>query len=232
MRTFMSFALLLCGGCLLYRIWKKFKREASTRTTIQTDVVLPAVSDDNKKGKEELRHSLDMVNSWIGNCDQKASIVLSIVGVALTILMASDFVVQLRRVIFKPFFDYWGGNTDLGFDFSRFTMFLFFVVTIALLGKSSHMMVKAITPNINYAKMYADNPKLVPKSYIFYGTIAAMNYDSFVQENVKYEDDLKSQIYVNSKIALAKFENFREGLYWFKITFLFSILLFLSIMFL
>ena len=50
------------------------------------------VSDDNNIDKEDLKFTLEEVNSWINNCDQKASILLSVMGVAITLLLTSDFI--------------------------------------------------------------------------------------------------------------------------------------------
>lgn len=232
MRIVAYLLLLTCGCYVLHRLWKKLKRENSQNMITPKDDGSPKIPEANKKQKEDLAHCLDMVNSWIGNCDQKAGIVLSAIGVALTILMTSDFVVQLRKVIFKPFFDYWEGLPNLGFNCTRFMVFIFLLLTLCLLTKATYMMVKTITPNIDYDKMYKENTSLVPHSYIYFKSISSMSYDAFNAGNVNYLDDLKSQIYVNSKIASAKFENFIEGLYWLKMTLFFAMLLFLSIMFL
>lgn len=232
MRTFIDLLLLFWGIYCLYIVWRKVKHIKTQSTTRSQENHITEILDTDKKGKEDLVHCLDMVNSWIENSDQKASIILSIVGVAMTILMTSDFIVKLHRTIFVLFFGYWEGHSDIEFDFARLVMFLLLIITIAFLAKSSYMIFQVISPNIDYKKMYELNPTLVPQSYIFFGSISAMDYNTFKNDDSRYIDDLKSQIYINSKIALVKFNNFKEGLYWFKITFLFSSLFFLSIMFL
>lgn len=84
--------------------------------------------------------------------------------------------------------------------------------------------------NIDYQKMRGDNPELVNKSYIFFGDISKMSYEDFKMDKVNYLEDLKSQIYVNSKIASNKFLNYNKSLYWFKFLLCVSIMLFISIM--
>ena len=79
--------------------------------------------------------------------------------------------------------------------------------------------------------MFKENPDLVKTSYIFYGTISQMKYDDFKKEGVEFEEDLKSQIYVNSQTATTKFENYNEGLFWFKLLFLDAVMLFVAVMF-
>ena len=58
-----------------------------------------------------------------------------------------------------------------------------------------------------------------------------MKYEIFKEDNIKFVDDLKSQIYLNSKIATKKFQNYNKGLYWFKFLLVVSIMLFIAIMF-
>ena len=79
--------------------------------------------------------------------------------------------------------------------------------------------------------MYDERTGLVKNSYIFYGTISEMSFDSFAKEDVDYEEDLKSQIYVNSKIAISKFHNYNEGLFWFKLLLLVAAMLFVAVLF-
>ena len=96
---------------------------------------------------------------------------------------------------------------------------------------SCHYLFQAIRANIDYDKVYKDNPNLVKTSYIFYGTISRMKYENFEKGGTKYEDDLKSQIFVNSKIAMSKFKNYNEGLWWFRLLLVVSVMLFVAIMF-
>ena len=58
-----------------------------------------------------------------------------------------------------------------------------------------------------------------------------MKYDEFRKRGIKFEDDLKSQIYVNSRIATAKFLNYNEGMFWFKLMLLVAAMLFVAVMF-
>lgn len=183
------------------------------------------------KRKEDLQFTLESVNSWLNNCDQKAGILLTVVGVAITVIMTSDFMKYLRSYIFAPFMEFCSGNSDLAFSWSRFTVFVLLVIAMVILIICCIYLFRAISANIDYKKMFNENPGLVKKSYIFFGTISQMNYDDFKKGGGEFEEDLKSQIYVNSKIASAKFKNYNEGLFWFKLLLLVAVLLFLAIMF-
>ena len=153
------------------------------------------------------------------------------IGVAITILFTGDFVKFIREYIFTPFVEFCEGQGGHLFSWGRFTVFSLLVVAAVFLIVSCFYLFKAIGANINYTKMYEENPGLVKKSYIFFGTISGMKYEDFKKNKVDYDEDLKSQIYVNSKIATNKFKNYNEGLSWFKLLLLVVGMLFVAVMF-
>lgn len=232
METISIVYLLICIvviGFKLYRYVKGRKKVNNQETEPLQAAVGNAVFV--KKQKDDLQHTYDTVNSWVNNCDQKAGILLTVVGVAMTILATSDFLKYLRNYIFVPFVKYWSEETELTFSWSRFTVFVLLLIAAAMLIASCVYLFKAISADINYRKMRDENPGMVKKSYVFFGSINGMTFDDFKMEEVDYMDDLRSQIYVNSKIATAKFKNYSEGLYWFKFMLLVSAMLFVAIMF-
>ena len=99
-----------------------------------------------------------------------------------------------------------------------------------MLIMSCHYLFKTISANIDYQKMREDNPELVNKSYIFFRDISKMSYEDFKKDEVNYLEDLKSQIYVNSKNASNKFLNYNKSLYWFKFLLWVSTMLFIATM--
>ena len=190
-----------------------------------------APTETEDKETSELQFTLESVNSWLNNCDQKSSILLTVIGVAITVVLTSDFLKYLRCYIFAPFMQFCSGNSDLLFSWGRFTVFVFLIIAVALLVTSCIYLFRAVRANIEYEKMYRMNPGLVKTSYIFYGTISQMKYDDFKKGGVEFKEDLKSQIYVNSQIAITKFKNYNEGLFWFKLLLLDTVMLFVAVMF-
>lgn len=57
-----------------------------------------------------------------------------------------------------------------------------------------------------------------------------MSYKQFQDDYIDIKEDLKAQIYVNSKIATNKFENYKRGMFWFKVLLISTVMLFISIM--
>ena len=191
-----------------------------------------AIPNIVRKDKEDLKHSLDLVIRWIDNCDQKASILLAVIGVVLSILFTSDFFRVLRHYIFFPFVQ-WLDCTDgtIGVIWGRLVFFVFLLITFIFLGMSCCYLLKVLKPSLNYDLLRQSNPHLVARSFLYYMSIDNMTYDNYLLEDVDYLQDLKSQIYINSKIASEKFLNYSRGLFYFKITVLSSIVLFLSAMY-
>lgn len=221
--------LFLCGLVIAVFLWLHYKKKKITCK--QETIHAQTKRGDNNKTKEDLQHTFDTVNSWLNNCDQKAGILLAAIGVAVTIIMTGDFLKFLREYIFGPFVQYCGGQSDLTFSWGRFTVFCLLIIAVSILIVSCCYLFGAIRANIDYDKMYKDNPGLVKKSYVFFGTISKMRFYDFKKEECDYEEDLKSQIYVNSIIATKKFQNYNEGLFWFKLLLLVAAMLFVAVLF-
>lgn len=192
--------------------------------------------DDNQQEPstreiDDLQYTLDVVNSWVNNCDQKAGILLTVFGVAITVLVTSDFLKELRTYIFVPFVEYWNNSeSQLEFSLGRFAVFCLLVIAVGMLITSCYYLFKAIAANTDYEKLRQETPGMVAKSYLFFGSISSMTYEEFRIDNISIKDDLKSQIYANSKIASTKFKNYNEGLFWFKMILLVSVMLFVAVL--
>lgn len=220
--VYLLVCVLLIVGKIIYDFYLNKKEES------------PVPSDQEQTNKnrdeEELQHTYDTVNMWTNNCDQKAGILLAIIGVILTILVTSNFLKYLRTYIFYPFIDYWTGNSELAFSWSRFIVFFLLLVSAIMLIMSCNYLFKTVCANVDYQKMRKQNPELANKSYIFFGTISKMTYKDFKKVEVDYSEDLKSQIYVNSVNASNKFMNYNKSLYWFRFSLCVSCMLFIAIM--
>ncbi len=231
METISIVFLSVCLAVIFTKLWwhLKGKKKANSQDT-ETLSTATENSEIVKKEKDDLQHTYDTVNSWVNNCDQKAGILLAVVGVAMTILATSDFLKYLRTYIFTPFMKYCTEETDFVFSWSRFTVFVLLLIAAAMLIASCFYLLKAISANTDYDEERKKYPSMVKSSYIFFGSICKMSYDDFKKEEVDYLDDLRSQIFVNSKIATAKIKNYKEGLYWFKFLLMVSVMLFVAVM--
>lgn len=229
MELFSVLYLIVCLVIIVKIVWRHITMNMKKK---KENVDTPDKDGTPQIVEERLRHTFDTINMWINNCDQKSGILLSVVGVAITVLMTSDFFIFLRNWLIVPFVEYWFGNrANLSFSWGRFTVFIILIIAIVLLITSCYYLLQAIRANTEYEKMREDHPGLVEKSYIFYGSISKMKYEDFIKKAVDYKDDLKSQIYVNSKIATTKYKYYNEGLFWFQLLLVVSVMLFIAILF-
>ena len=230
MEVFNIVFLFVCILIIVVKYWLHIHKKEENIHPLNAEVRDEGARNISSDKKEELQYTSDTINMWTNNCDQKASILLAIIGVIITILVSSDFMKYLRICIFAPFLDYWTGNSEFVFSWSRFNVLFLLLISAIMLIMSCHYLFKTISANIDYQKMRKENPKLVNKSNIFFGEISKMTYEDFKKDEINYLEDLKSQIYVNSKIASNKFRYFNKSLDWFKFLLWVSIMLFIAIM--
>ena len=160
--------LLFCIVVIAFKFCRCFKKKDEKHCLKSEQLGDEGGGKLKRKDKEDLHHTFDVVNSMVNNCDQKSGILLTVVGVAITILATSDFLKDLRAYIFTPFVKYWTENTDLAFSWSRLTVFCLLVIGVAMLILSCYYLFKAISANIDYNKMTNEYKGLVKTSYIFF----------------------------------------------------------------
>lgn len=181
--------------------------------------------------QEQIERSLDRFNMWIDNCDQKASVLLAIVGVATTLFFTSDAIKMLRSYIFQPIAQAIETPENMVFSSSRFCVLVLFITTAALLLATLLFLIRTIRPNLDYVKMQEENPGMEKKTILFYKSVADMSYEDYKTTAVNYLNDLRSQAYTNAKIATAKFTNFQHAIFYFALTVISASLLFVAVMF-
>lgn len=167
------------------------------------------------KSLESLEQSLDRVNAWIGNCDQKAGFLLAIIGVLIAIIFSSDFSQSIVDTIVNPYREYIRNPELNEFRLIRFVYFIFIVISIIASFVSIIFALLSITAAIDIKKYKKDdgNSELVDNSLLFFGSISSKKYNDFREmSDVSYEDDLKSQIFINSNICTRKFKRYNFSL--------------------
>lgn len=159
--------------------------------------------------QEQLSQNLDRVNMWIGNCDQKASFLLALVGVVVTVICTSDVFTKVKEIIITPFVTYLTDKSG-SFCFSRFLIAILFFGGLTCLLVSIFYLLRCLMAKTN-PKDYS-KPGMVEKSRLFFGSIANMTYEEFCRDDNNFDNDLQSQIYTNSVICSQKFKNYKTAL--------------------
>ena len=165
------------------------------------------------KSIESLELSLDRVNSWISNCDQKAGLLLATIGIVLAILFATDFVDVVKSSIIEPFMLCLKEPDHYEFSSSRFFFSISLLLSVLTCVISSVYALRTISAELNAKEISKVNPSLLSNSYLFFQTISSKSYEDFSEfEGVEYQKDLLSQIYINSSICSKKFGFYKVAL--------------------
>lgn len=168
------------------------------------------------KSVESLELSLDRVNAWISNCDQKAGLLLATIGIVLAILFATDFVDVVKSRIIEPFMLCLKEPTHYEFSCSRFFFSISLLFSILTCMISSIYALRTISADLNTKEISKINPSLLSDSYLFFQTISSKSLEDFSEfEGVEYQKDLMSQIYINSSICSKKFGFYKLALRYF-----------------
>ena len=192
------------------------------RTVVDEHITINATSFN----EEQLKNNLDRVNIWIGNCDQKASFILAIIGVVLGICFTSDSLVFIKSDIVSPVISAIDNSTTI----SLLTIFeaLLLLMLFAFLIMSVFRMIFALRAKADSQKL--SQPGMETNSMLHYQTIANMTYRGFCENEVHILNDLRSQFYVNSCICASKFENYKKGVKCLEWSIILSIVLIISLL--
>ena len=162
--------------------------------------------------EEQMEKNLDRIILMIGNCDQKASYLLALVGVAATVFLVSNVVAKIKQILIEPFVLYL--NDGIGsFCFIRFLLAVLLIGGLICILFSLYYLLKCLTSRTDYDKY--KQPGMTEKSLLFFKHIAGMNYGEFCMTRTNRFNDLRSQTYINSKICTAKFDYYSIGLKYF-----------------
>lgn len=157
----------------------------------------------NKITKEDLYKNLDIINQWINNSDSKASIILGLVGILLTIVFTNGSLTYYIMKIIKEVF--------LNINFSDILYLLFFLSSIGICVYGLYALIKVLIPTL---KMKTNKTK----SYMYFGSIAQYSSLKEYKEDLleineeSFIDDLLNQVYQNSIICKKKYINFTKGI--------------------
>lgn len=158
--------------------------------------------------EDQMERNLDRTNMWISNCDQKASFLLALVGVVITVIFTSGVTPRIIQTLVNPFIDYCKDGVG-SFCFWRTMDALLFISGLVLIFLSMSHLLLCLMAKTDYSKF--QQPGMEQKSHLFFGHIASMTYDEFCHTDVDKYNDLLSQVYTNSVICSDKFKNYRKG---------------------
>lgn len=164
--------------------------------------------------------NLDRVNYWVSNCDSKVSYLLTLQGIILTIIFTSNYATCIIDT-----FSYRFSLSDFGwksvFRFLEGACLYAFLILILMSLYNAYMTLRArLDP-----KIFKENG-LTINSLLFFETIANRKFADFLtdQSNItstnQLDNDIDSQVFINSKICQLKFKHYNLTLKYCSIGFI------------
>ena len=156
---------------------------------------------------EELSEILERTNGWIENCDSKSSIILSGMGVAAGIFLATDYISKFIDII-----QFMYENMNIW----TVLYLIFGSLSICLLLYGAFLLIEVLFSRINTAEF--EDRGVKTDSIIFFSSIAKNKTLSKYRGKLKkcsaeqLDNDIISQIYVCSLICDKKFSLYKKGL--------------------
>lgn len=183
---------------------------------------------DKKNIKQYADDTYEYVSSWINNCDSKASILLALIGVVLSIAFTSDYILDGIKDLVKDVIALFKGESA--------TCVCASIILLLVLGFSIGFFIDSIRRLLQVLlARFDDSRDKDNPSIIFYRSIGAKTYEDYKErvEDIKEDDfidDKLRQVHDCSKICTSKFLCYNEGLNSMKVGLvLFAIYFFLFI---
>ena len=173
----------------------------------------------NSFTKDDAQKTLETVNMLINNCDAKAATILSVIGVASSILLSSDIVKNIKIVVEKLF------TTQ---NATSIILSLFFVASAIVAFVGAILLFVTISPKIvKKPKEYNKDKNLDFGTYMFFNKISEYTFTNYMNKvknaNLNEEEiinDLIFQIHSASQICASKYRSFKNGLWAFVVGFI------------
>lgn len=148
----------------------------------------------------------NQIIGWTNNCDTKASIVLAFVGVLISVVFSSDYILDTIRVQVGNIIKFWSDGIGK-FSVISTIMFISLGGLLAFMGVCFYNAIKALRANIN----------CIEDSIIFFGKIAKLSKEAYIDKvtNItdnEYQQDKLSQIYNCATICNTKFKYYNKSI--------------------
>lgn len=163
--------------------------------------------------------NLERVNFWVTNCDSKVSYLLTLQGIILTIIFTSNYAGRLVVTLsYNLTFNNFGWQSFFRF-IEGLSLYAFVVLILISLYNAYSTLRARLDPKI------FKEPGLVTNSVLFFETIANRKFSDFQTDqqtttNVNsntLDNDIDSQVFINSKICQIKFKYYNLTLKYCKL---------------
>lgn len=163
-----------------------------------------------EENRQNLEQRMDRIIEWVKACDNKASILLSIDALIITILLAGDYFMNgIRTTISTVISEDYSSVT-----FSGTTAVVCLIVSIICLLVSLYYCLKVVGAKTEESQTGASG--VHKESLIHFHHISKLSFEDFVaqmttEDEDKYLKDLYSQIYINAVRCNEKFNDYNAA---------------------
>lgn len=165
---------------------------------------------ENQEKKEFGQEIHNQIIGWTENCDTKASIMIAFVGIFVSVLFTSDYILRSIQNIFTPIVQLFKGDVGC-FDIIAFFVIIFLLGSFFFIGWAILLLINTLRGKISYKGNAS-------KSLIFFQSI--QNYKSYEEylekiESIDEEElqkDKFEQIYICARICAGKFKDYNKAI--------------------
>ncbi len=164
------------------------------------------MSDKVVLERENLLQRLDRLLDWIKSCDTKASIVIAVLGILITIFTSEHSIDMIKSIL---------SQAIINIDFANFLYLVLFIMSWAIFIYGAYCLIRVLIPRLS--KGIAEEEGFEKDSLYFFEPIANNNFLEFKEKitsrEIKEEiNDILSQIYANAKICSIKYSYYSKGI--------------------
>lgn len=164
------------------------------------------IMESNSVDKNNLIERLDRHLGWIQSCDTKASIVLAVIGIFLTIFTSEISINMLKHIL---------SDSIQQINFSNFLYLLFFVISWVVFIYGAYCLVRVLIPRLSKDTIAYQGGN--EDSLYYFETIAKSNFRDFKEKLIETNEeeeilDILSQVYINAKICTIKYTYYGKGI--------------------
>jgi len=172
---------------------------------------------------DERNQLLDRTTNWIASFDTKSSLLLTVIGISLSVLVSSD-TISLAQRSFSQAMSFSGEAPVIDLIESA-------LLLTSLLLCSKSLIHIYLTLKARMLKRRHSQEGLEVNSSLFFMDIARSSYIDFKAKlndmpEKQYLNELESQIYINARISAVKYRNYSASVRAFSYSIL-SLILFL-----
>ena len=190
--------------------------------------------------KKDIESRMDRIIEWVKACDTKASIMLTLVGLLISFIFTSDFVMRGVSSIIHSFFEYNPASKSISdLSVSGLLTLIALIFSVYFLLGSIYRLILVLYSKPKESLSNASRPSLIFRffntvfrydwtdlcdadtfkdSLIHFNHISEQSYLEFKESlrSIDYQEteDYLSQVYINARRCSEKYSDYNSAIIW------------------